>query len=260
MSIVVTGGIDPRNDPWDPLSDWDSVTVVVSTFGFNKPKFVDGGWTADGEYVDGHWESSDPDWLDANPDWVKWEPLVKRAMLSAHIAGAKAIWSHEDTLEQARNKGAQKCRSNWAIFLDADDELHPNYITAMLHAARTTDGDIFKPATLGVVDGVEDDEPVMIPKRNLITGNHIVIGAMVRLDWFHCVGGFRDLPILEDWDLWLRLCAEWDAKVVEVPEAIYKVHVQPNSRNQNADLHRKTYIKITQDIKPVLEAKGISEL
>jgi hypothetical protein len=35
-------------------------------------------------------------------------------------------------------------------------------------------------------------------------GNWLVIGCVARTDLLREVGGFRDFPVYEDWDLWLR--------------------------------------------------------
>ena len=146
---------------------------------------------------------------------------------------------HEETLQEARNEGAARAKGEWLIFLDADDELDPRYVEAMVAA----EGDIRRPATLGVVDGVEDIAPVMIPRKDLLVTNFIVIGAMHRREDFLAVGGFNDYPCLEDWDLWLRMVHN-GAEVVDVPEAIYRVNVIPDSRNSDVGVHAKVYSKI----------------
>src|SRR5208283_4190236 len=141
----------------------------------------------------------------------QWEPLIARAtdsarnqsVLPAHIrqlhdpAGSDLSW--------VRNQAALESDSEWLIFLDADDELSPDYIRAMLEA----EGDIRQPSTLGVhPDGHEDDYPVLIPPHpgGFLVGNHLVIGCMVRRSLFTYVGGFREgMLSLEDWDLFIRM-------------------------------------------------------
>lgn len=194
-------------------------------------------------------------------DYSKWKPLADRACESATFQGRTHGYHQEaGTLASTRNQGGFRAESDWLIFLDADDTLAPGYVDAMLEAADATDCDIFKPSTLGVVNGKPDDEPVMIPRRDLLRANHIVIGAMVRRELFVTAGGFRELPALEDWDLWLRLVLEFDAQVAEVPDAVYRVHVNPNSRNQNVQAHREAYLNITKRAHNVARCRGISEL
>lgn len=161
-------------------------------------------------------------------DPAPWTALVRRAARSAHAQTVrpKVVISHADDLATARNMPAQQARTEWLIFLDADDELDPRYVAAMLAGG----GDLRQPATLGIVNGVEDDAPVVIPARNLLEANYIVIGAMVRTALFLEVGGFRSMAAWEDWDLWIR-CWLAGAQIVAVPEAVYRVHIRPLSRN-----------------------------
>lgn len=175
-----------------------------------------------------------------------WGDLAHRAITSVDrqtVLPEVINWSHGDTLKEARNRGAAACDVDWLIFLDADDELDEGYIEAMLKV----DGDIRRPATIGVYeDGTTDREPVMIPvpAGGLTESNYIVIGAMIRKIDFQAVGGFNDFPILEDWHLFLRLVRA-GAKITEVPDAIYRVHVRSDSRNtHSAATHGRYYTAI----------------
>jgi GT2 family glycosyltransferase len=129
--------------------------------------------------------------------------------------------------------------SEWLVFLDGDDELDFHYNEAMVAGT----GDIRRPATLGIVDGIEDDGPVMIPRSDMRYRNCVVIGAMIRRADFLAVGGFADLEALEDYDLWIRMIRA-GARIGDVPKAIYRVNVTPVSRNQNRDAHNRAYTKI----------------
>lgn len=62
----------------------------------------------------------------------------------------------------------------------------------------------------------------------------VVVGALAPTQMLRDVGGWRDWPCYEDWDLWLR-CAAWrDAQVVAAPSAVYRAHVRPDSRNRGS--------------------------
>lgn len=174
-------------------------------------------------------------------DPAVWAPLSRRAELSALHQSRQAlevVTSHGSSLADARNKGAVRARGEWLIFLDADDELGYHYVEAM----ESVEGDVRRPATLGIADGVEDNEAVMIPRKPLITGNFIVIGAMIERERFMRLGRFDELPILEDWDLWLRFERD-GATIVDVPDAVYRVHVRSGSRNADP-LHHQVYNEI----------------
>lgn len=173
-------------------------------------------------------------------DLLRWGPLAQRAMKSAlaqtHPA-SDVVVSSAETLQAARNTPALAATTEWLCFLDADDELDPGYIEAMLAGT----GDLRQPSTLGVVDGREDPFPVVIPPKPLMDGNYIVIGAFVRRNLFQSVGGFNELPAYEDWDLWIRCWLE-GAELSVCGDAIYRVHVQPESRNQmQRDVAVRTY-------------------
>jgi glycosyltransferase involved in cell wall biosynthesis len=176
----------------------------------------------------------------------RWQGFAERAMASAEqqtVRPTKILLSVAGTVAIARNEGGFYSRSDWLIFLDADDELDPYYVEAMM----TGRGDIRYPRTLGVVDGKEDDYAVQISKKpSLLVGNHLVIGSMVRRQLFNELGGFRNFPILEDWDFWIR-CALAGADMQPCPDAIYRVHVQEGSRNTNLALHGNIYQQIQQE-------------
>lgn len=169
-----------------------------------------------------------------------WINRAQRAIESAThqtLSPHEIIHIHGDTLAEARNQGAERAEADWLLFLDADDELDKGYVEAMDRAIRhhASEGRtfLFQPATLGIVNGVEDREPVVIPKRNLSTGNYMVIGTIVQRDQFLRVGGFWEWFAWEDWCLFMRCVAD-GATSVPVPEAIYRVHVNPNGRNEAA--------------------------
>lgn len=161
---------------------------------------------------------------------MQWVVKAGKAATSARRQSvpAQVVIYHGDTLHDARNQGANLATTEWLVFLDADDGLDPHYIEAMLAG----DGDLRQPATLGMYDdGHYDDTPVVIPaKASILDGNWMVIGTMVRREMFLDVGGFRDLPAWEDWDLWIR-CIRAGATLGVVPEAIYRVGVNAHGRN-----------------------------
>lgn len=177
-------------------------------------------------------------------DFDAWNPLAQRAVKSVmnQTVEAQIVRVHGDSLADARNKGGYKAKGDWLIFLDASDELDSHYVEAMAEGV----GDIRRPATLGIVDGVEDDYPVLIPRTNILERNCIVIGAMIRKKDFIQIDGFSpDLEALEDWHCWLRLINQ-GALVGDVPDAIYRVHFDSEKpgRNSNIKNHGRAYAKI----------------
>lgn len=175
------------------------------------------------------------------PSWrLKGDALVIKFMDMAE----DVVHVHAETLCDARNCAAIQLNTDWIIFLDADDDLKSDYIKEMKIGAEP--GMLLQPATLGCVDGKYDNYPVVIPPKDLYKANYLVIGTAVERERFIEVGGFRDLPALEDWDLWIRLVIS-GCSVKRVPFAVYIVNVMPDSRNQNTQQHHQVYRKVQRD-------------
>lgn len=189
-------------------------------------------------------------------DLNRWAEIAQRAYDSAvaqTYPAKEVIISSGKTLTEARNKTAMEADTEFLVFLDADDELDSHYLEQMVAGS----GDLRQPSTLGIVDGREDPEPVLIPSKPLITGNYLVIGTMVRRELFAQVGGFRDWPMYEDWELFIRCWLE-GATITACPQAIYRVHVNADSRNnQHRTLQIETYNQIRNLHEPVARAKGL---
>lgn len=172
-------------------------------------------------------------------DQALWADQALRALESVEdqtIPPADIIWNHAETLQEARNGGVGLTDARWLILLDADDKLAPHYIEAMLYG----DGDIRQPSVR-----VGSDEPLLTPPCDLKVGNYLVIGSMVRHDLFDTVGGFDDLPILEDWDFWQK-CWLAGADIGACPDAVYLIGSRENSRNSDQELHNRVYCQIRE--------------
>lgn len=157
------------------------------------------------------------------------------------------ITRHATTLAEARNHGASMCASRWLIFLDADDTLHPEYVHSMMEQVGDAKTALLvQPSTQGVYsDGTKDETANLIPPLpSLLFGNHMVVGTMCPREVFLGVGGFDDtLPVLEDWDLWIRMNRA-GCEMVTCAEAIYEVGVNPDSRNKPQVLHTEIATRI----------------
>lgn len=160
----------------------------------------------------------------------KWKSIAQRAVESAlnQVIHCEVLHVHGATLAGARNTGAKLATGRTLIFLDADDELAPGYIEAMIIAETNNPSPaLLQPATQ--IIGV-DEHPALIPPKPLDQGNFMVIGTAVPAALFHAVGGFRDWPLYEDWCLWIR-CTLAGAAHVPVPDAVYQINRDHVGRN-----------------------------
>lgn len=178
----------------------------------------------------------------------EWRELAQdRAIPSANAAGARVVHAHRDTLHEARNAGAQLTDSEWLCFLDADDELSPDYF----HHMKRGSADLRAPAVSYVRNGraIPPYVPQVAGHRHPCTaecvtsgdGNWLVVGTLIRREQFLEAGGWRDWTVYEDFDLWMRALL-LGATVEAIPEAVYRAHVRPDSRNRAPEMSVKNSV------------------
>lgn len=168
-----------------------------------------------------------------------WADLaLERAVPSAVAEGVPVEPVHAASLHEARNIGLDRVATEWVVWLDADDELEPGYVAHMSSGWA----DVRAPSVRYVVDGAVTSAKMprvsghrhACAARCLPAGNWLVVGAAVRADLVRALGGWRDWPMYEDWDLWLR-CHLAGASIQAVPKAVYRAHARSDSRNRAPD-------------------------
>jgi glycosyltransferase involved in cell wall biosynthesis len=154
-----------------------------------------------------------------------------------HDATLVLMHDIDGDLCSTRNAALEEVKTEYVIFLDADDSLADNYIEEMIKGTA----DIRVPSVSYVSHGVglAPYVPRVSACRHdgpcgpacLPLGNYLVIGSMARTEALRAVGGFRDWPMYEDWDLWAR-CYLNGATFENIPDAVYLAAVRPDSRNR----------------------------
>ena len=168
----------------------------------------------------------------------KWQTLAfDRAVPSAVSQAHVYQIHHGDNLAASRNRGLRRVRTEWVMFCDADDELAIGYVDAMSQGTADVRGpmacyvdddgneQMWQPRVAGHEHDCEGD--------CLTEGNWLLIGSVVRTELLREVGGFRDFPVYEDWDLWAR-CYKAGATFELIRDAVYRAYVRPESRNRGA--------------------------
>lgn len=152
----------------------------------------------------------------------------------------------DGSIASCRNAAAERARGEWLLFLDADDRLAPGYVQAMTQTLPSVNGrSLLTPRVSYVAGrgGYRHRSPTFWPEVDMRGGNWLVIGTLVRRDFFFEVGGFRDFPHgLEDWNLWAR-CVRAGATIVKVPGAVYIAHFNKLSKHHQLGRDREAYVK-----------------
>jgi len=181
---------------------------------------------------------------------MRWRRLAKDRAIPSVPEGVPVHHVHGETLAEARNRALERVETEWVIHLDADDELEEGYIEAM--AAGTAD---VRGPMVRFVRGARSDlwQPRVHAHQHdcvaecLPAGSWLVIGTALRTELLRDVGGWREFPVYEDWDLFLR-CHLAGASFELRREAIYRAHVRKDSRNRGPDrrLKERTHREIAR--------------
>lgn len=145
----------------------------------------------------------------------------------------KIVVSHQENLARARNEGAEQANSTWLMFLDADDDLHSDFIYNLDLWFVASTADILQPSVQGFNQfGLIDPEPQFTAMGDMIRRNWLTIGCPLRTNIFHKAEGFsNEWECLEDWAFWLK-CVIHGAKVVACPKSVYLIN-DDHGRSKN---------------------------
>lgn len=161
----------------------------------------------------------------------------RRAIPSAEAQGVPVVHEHGKTLARARNAALRDVATELVVFLDADDELEPGYIQAMLAGAadlrvpmvRYVHNNRPRGAAFPRVAGHHHDCTAECVASG--DGNWLVVGTAARTQAMRDAGGWQEWMCYEDYDLWMRMILR-GATVERIPAAVYRAHVNPQSRNR----------------------------
>jgi glycosyltransferase involved in cell wall biosynthesis len=157
-------------------------------------------------------------------------------------------------IDEVRNLAISKATSDLVICLDADDELEPGYVEAMLVGT----GDLRYPMMRYVQDGdCVIPAPIELPKRPLAQGNYMCIGTLFPRDLFIKVGGYSSWESWEDYHLFCKLVL-YGARTNLCRNAIYRAHSTKQGRCNAVKNPQALMKSILDSLKPLELSSGIS--
>lgn len=185
----------------------------------------------------------------ARADWLK------EAVASIPPGVPHLILENDGELAEALNAGLAAATTEFVIRLD-DDDLFDDDLLPKLHDA-IWDVDVAYPDLLLVSEDLKyisrHEAGPFCPNRlrvqNFIGG----AGTLMRRESVLAVGGYRDLPALEDWDLWVRMDAA-GYKFKSRPDAVYNYRQNQQSRNRFSAADREALKTRIVGAEPRIEA------
>jgi glycosyltransferase involved in cell wall biosynthesis len=185
----------------------------------------------------------------------EWPILAhERAYPSCRGQGALEVifeYQPEGTIATARNAGAHRAQGDWLCFLDADDELAPGFMSAMARAERPRS--LLTPSVQRI-NKQRELRPTFYPEVPLDKANWLIVGTLVEAWMFRRARGFEDYPHgFEDWSLWNK-CHKLGAKVIKVPRAVYRQHINPRSKHRLGWRDRRWQVATHQQVEAELAA------
>jgi len=125
----------------------------------------------------------------------------------AHALATSIILPKNVGVAKARDIGVKMSRGRLLLFVDADDKLAPDFVQQCGKVIANKDIAYTNILLFGAIERskLQETPPVLKPKHLFgNTNTSVLVTSMMHRRVYEGLGGFRDLPIYEDWDFWLR--------------------------------------------------------
>ncbi len=165
-----------------------------------------------------------------------------RELMNSRFTQCQYIYQPNNGVSSARNRGITVASGEWLAFLDSDDEWLPNKLATQNATLEDNPGHLLcHTEEIWIRNG----KRVNAMKKHRKSGGWIfrhclplcVISpsaAIIHRSLLEEVGAFDEaLPVCEDYDLWLRICAQHPVAFVTEPQIIkYGGHKDQLSRQE----------------------------
>jgi glycosyltransferase involved in cell wall biosynthesis len=146
-----------------------------------------------------------------------------QSLLKQHYPQVMRLYQPNRGVSAARNQGISAAQTNWIALLDSDDAWHPQKIEKQFNALAIKPNPLCHTNEIWIRRGVRVNPMKKHRKgsdklfdrsleRCLISPS----SALIQRDLFSVVGLFDEtLPACEDYDLWLRVTAQFETTFVD---------------------------------------------
>lgn len=128
----------------------------------------------------------------------------------AHAMATSIILPKNVGVAKARDIGVKMSRGKLLLFVDADDKLAPDYIQQM--TKQIVKADIAYPNVLMfdyVAKNTLREAPGRLSAKHLLDKTcEIPVTSMMHRKVYEALNGFKEMPMYEDWEFWIRAMAE----------------------------------------------------
>ncbi|MEL6815820.1 MAG: glycosyltransferase family A protein [Cyanobacteria bacterium J06598_3] len=155
-------------------------------------------------------------------------------MLNQHDSRITLLSQENQGKSAARNRGIAHSKGDYLAFLDADDLWEPTKLEQQVRRLDSNPqaGLVYTWTALADEQGRATGRLLDSPAEGnvwqaLILKNILACGStpMVRRQCFDEVGFFSpDLPLAQDWDMWIRIAARYDFALIKQPLVRYRKH------------------------------------
>ena len=191
------------------------VTVVIACY--NQGQFVE-------DAIYSVFAQTLPDWEIVIINDGSDDPATIDLLGQLKLPRTTVINQPNSGLPAARNRGMRGATTDFVVPLDADDELHPNFLAKMVNALDSNPrAGVAHCWTRLFGDLNQVWVPPPLNPYRLLLSNSLVGCAVVRTSTWKAVGGYDEDMTRgnEDWDFWLRMI-ENDVEMLEVPEPLFR--------------------------------------
>lgn len=163
----------------------------------------------------------------------------------AHALARSIILPENVGVSRAREIGVANTTAQLLLFVDADDLLPPDYIERM--AQKIAKADIVYPDLIlfqGNNHSLHVAPSSITPARILSNKCEIPVTSLMKREVYTSLGGFRDLPVFEDWDFWIRAMCNGYTFTKAQTSLLYR-QTSGSRVHQNQELKNKVHTQIT---------------